>query len=67
LRPLGLMKGVRFLSSPLDASALCALTALPRSDWSLGATGSGTGLFLEANGGKSGWLLRGDFPRVARA
>ena len=36
--------------------ALLGLTACPASTDARGATGSGTGLFLEADGGKSGWL-----------
>jgi hypothetical protein len=32
------------------------LTACPASTDARGATGSGTGLFLEADGGTSGWL-----------
>jgi hypothetical protein len=40
--------------SPLRA--LLGLTACPASTDARGATGSGTGLFLEADGGKSGWL-----------
>jgi hypothetical protein len=40
--------------SPLRA--LLGLTACPASTDARGATGSGAGLFLEADGGKSGWL-----------
>jgi hypothetical protein len=40
--------------SPLRA--LLGPTACPASTDARGATGSGTGLFLEADGGKSGWL-----------
>ena len=36
--------------------ALLGLTDCPASTDARGATGSGTGLFLEADGGKSGWL-----------
>ena len=40
--------------SPLRA--LLGLTAGPASTDARGAVGSGTGLFLGADGGKSGWL-----------
>jgi hypothetical protein len=40
--------------SPLRA--FLGLTACPASTDARGATGSGTGLFLEADGGTSGWL-----------
>jgi hypothetical protein len=40
--------------SPLRA--LLGLTACPTSTDARGATGSGAGLFLEADGGTSGWL-----------
>jgi hypothetical protein len=40
--------------SPLRA--LLGLVACPASTDARGATGSGTGLFLEADGGTSGWF-----------
>jgi hypothetical protein len=36
--------------------AFLGLTACPASTDARGATGSGTGLFLEADGGTSGWF-----------
>src|SRR3954471_11998127 len=52
---------ITFETSRLDEEicsslrTLLGLAACPASTDSRGATGSGTGLFLEADGGKSGW------------
>jgi hypothetical protein len=60
--PLGVWRVITFEASWLDEEvgsplqALLGLTACPTSTDARGATGSGTGLFLEADGGKSGWL-----------
>ena len=55
-------KVVTFEASWFDEGAcgsfrvLLVLTLCPALIGTRGATGSGTGLFLEADGGKSGWL-----------
>jgi hypothetical protein len=60
--PLGVWRVITFAASWLDEEvfsplrALLGLTACPASTDARGATGSGTGLFLGADGGKSGWL-----------
>src|SRR3954465_2160326 len=43
---------------------LLVLTPCPALIGAWGATGSGTGLFLEADGGKSGWLCVVIFPEL---
>ena len=55
-------KLITFEASWLEEGVCCSLRVLLALTFCLaviearGATGSGTGLFLEANGGKSGWL-----------
>ena len=58
----GVWRIITFEASWFDAGACVSfrvflvLTSCPALVEARGATGSGTGLFLEADGGKSGWL-----------